>query len=473
LTITRAVTPLVVTAHDGSRAYGQTNPVFTGAISGLLNDDPITASYSSLATVATPAGVYGPASSNAIKPVLADPEGRLANYTVITNNGTLTITRTPVTITVANATRRVLMPDPPFTGTFSGLLPWDSAIAESVPYASSATFTSPPGDYPIYPAWPSPPAGLENYTLTTNLGTLSITGAVPTITILAPTNGSIFYAGMEVPLVAEVQPTGGVQQVDFLVGTNQFGATTTNGGIYEGTFTNIPAGSYSLTGRVVSLFGLTNYSDPVNFTVLQDVGCTLEPVDLTSLEVRQTGLYMQDVRIPNLAPIPIRSLRVAVSGLPASVSVWNATYVSNGVYYLQYDFPTAPGATNSMRLELYSRDGRDPGLTLTNIQVRVSRPLPPLDLTNGVPERLDRIVYNFTLGTVLLQFFTTNRATYYVEYAAGVPSEGGGTNWILSRPAITGNGNWQNWLDDGPPKTQSRPDADPAGQRFYRLLRVP
>ena len=44
------------------------------------------------ATLATPAGVYGPGSPYAIMPMLADPAARLTNYTVLSTNGTFTIT---------------------------------------------------------------------------------------------------------------------------------------------------------------------------------------------------------------------------------------------------------------------------------------------------------------------------------------------------------------------------------------------
>ena len=44
---------LTVTASNASRAYGQTNPVFTGTITGVTNSDNITAAYSCSATVTT------------------------------------------------------------------------------------------------------------------------------------------------------------------------------------------------------------------------------------------------------------------------------------------------------------------------------------------------------------------------------------------------------------------------------------
>jgi hypothetical protein len=76
---------LTVTANNATRIEGQTNPVFTGTISGLVNGDNITATFTSSATAASPAGTYP------IVPGLNDPNNRLGNYIVTTNNGTLTV----------------------------------------------------------------------------------------------------------------------------------------------------------------------------------------------------------------------------------------------------------------------------------------------------------------------------------------------------------------------------------------------
>jgi sugar lactone lactonase YvrE len=87
-----APAPLTVTAANASRAFGQGNPAFTGAITGLQNGDNITATYSCNATASSPPGTYS------IVPVLVDPDNRLGNYQVTLADGTLTVT-TPVVTT--------------------------------------------------------------------------------------------------------------------------------------------------------------------------------------------------------------------------------------------------------------------------------------------------------------------------------------------------------------------------------------
>ena len=87
---TLTVTPagLTVVANDASRPYGAINPVFTGTIIGLQNDDglSIKATYATTATVASSVGTYP------ITPTLSDTLGRIGNYTVTVTSGTLTVT---------------------------------------------------------------------------------------------------------------------------------------------------------------------------------------------------------------------------------------------------------------------------------------------------------------------------------------------------------------------------------------------
>jgi sugar lactone lactonase YvrE len=88
--------PLTVTAASTNRMYGQANPVFTGTIIGLTNSDNITATYSTTATVNSPAGMYP------IVPSLMDPNDRQTNYTVSLVDGTLTVGRATSVLTWSN-----------------------------------------------------------------------------------------------------------------------------------------------------------------------------------------------------------------------------------------------------------------------------------------------------------------------------------------------------------------------------------
>ncbi len=86
VTVGRAL--LSVTPNNASRLYGQTNPVFSGTITGIQNEDNITATYATTATTNSPTKTYQ------IIPTLVDPDGSLVDYIVTYNNGMLTIGKT-------------------------------------------------------------------------------------------------------------------------------------------------------------------------------------------------------------------------------------------------------------------------------------------------------------------------------------------------------------------------------------------
>jgi hypothetical protein len=67
--------------------------------------------------------------------------------------------------------------------------------------------------------------------------------------------------------------------------------------------------------------------------------------------------------------------------------------------------------------------------------------------------------------TFMVEFATLSNRVYYVEYCGDL------TNWIPAQPAVvTGNSAVQ-WIDNGPPGTQSAPAN--TSMRFYRVILLP
>ena len=159
-------TPLVITAINAGRFYGDPNPAFTGTITGLRNDDAITATYTTVADPTSPVGDY------LIVPTLVDPDNKLSSYTVIINNGTLTVTPAPLSIVADDATRTAGQPNPTFTGTISGIKNGDDITAT---HDSEATAGSQPGKYPIVPTLKDASGKIDNYVVSISNGTLTIT----------------------------------------------------------------------------------------------------------------------------------------------------------------------------------------------------------------------------------------------------------------------------------------------------------
>jgi hypothetical protein len=92
-TITVARAPLTVTLANITIPYGTAIPTINGSLTGVVNNDNITATYATTATATSNPGSYP------ITATLADPGNRLANYIVSNPGATLTISASSQTIT--------------------------------------------------------------------------------------------------------------------------------------------------------------------------------------------------------------------------------------------------------------------------------------------------------------------------------------------------------------------------------------
>ena len=218
---------LVVTASNQSRTYGASNPTLTGTLSGLLNGDNITATYSTTATPASPVGTY------TIVPTLVDPDGKLANYNVTISNGSLSVTAATLTITAANTNKVYGAAVPALAATYGGFVNGDSAVSLTTAptLATTATASSPVGSYPITASG----AAGSNYTIAYVSGALSVNAAALTITAA---NTNKLY-GAAVPALAATY--GG-----FVNGDSAASLTTTPTLATTATVSS-PVGSYPIT----------------------------------------------------------------------------------------------------------------------------------------------------------------------------------------------------------------------------------
>jgi hypothetical protein len=157
LTITAAALPtLTVSANNATRTYNTANPAFTGSVTGAQNGDTFTETFSTTATQTSPVGTYS------IVPTAAG--ANLADYTVQTNNGTLTVTQASQTIT------------------FPAIAP---KAYGSAPFAVTATSSAGAG-YGVAIAVQSGPATIAG-------GTVTLTG-VGTVVLKATQAGDANYA---------------------------------------------------------------------------------------------------------------------------------------------------------------------------------------------------------------------------------------------------------------------------------------
>ncbi|MCU1312099.1 MAG: hypothetical protein JWO20_3224 [Candidatus Angelobacter sp.] len=166
LTISPA--PLSVKADDKNRFYGAANPAFTGTVTGVVNGDDITATFTTIAVASSNIGTYP------ITPALADPSHRLGNYDITSTDGTLVITKAPLSVTINDKTRFYGAANPPFTGTVIGIVNGDNITAS---YSTTAVASSNIGTYPITSTLADPDNRLGNYDVTSTNGVLTVNKA--------------------------------------------------------------------------------------------------------------------------------------------------------------------------------------------------------------------------------------------------------------------------------------------------------
>jgi hypothetical protein len=176
---------------------------------------------------------------------------------------------------------------------------------------------------------------------------------------------------------------------------------------------------------------------------------------------RQTGLFEQPVGVSNPGANPVPAIQLAVQGLPPGVILYNASGVSNGVPFVEYDQQLDAGGSARFILEYYVSNRAD--FTSTNFAATVvssSTPTTPM----GTIVQLDRdpFLYN---GKLVIEFIAIPGKTYSVQYTADMQT------WNTALPPITATSTRIQWIDSGPPKTPSLPGG--LGQRFYRVIQSP
>jgi hypothetical protein len=313
LTITPA--RLTVTANNATRSYGAADPAFTGTISGILNNDAISATYSSTATAQSAVGSYS------IVPALSG--AALSNYAVTANNGTLTVTAVPLVVTPADASRAYGATNPAFSGSITGIQNNDPISAT---YSTSATTAFDPGNYLITAQLNDAQNKLGNYSVTLNTGTLTIVKANQAISWAAPAAISYGTPLSAAQLNAAVSVTGPAAA----------GAVTYS----PAAGTVLDAGAQTLT---VSAAGTTDYN-PATATVLLTVNKT-QPVF--------SGLNNANI-VYHAGSVTLNGALTTPTAIPAGQQVaitlnnvtQNAVVASNGSFNTTFNTAALPVSAN-------------------------------------------------------------------------------------------------------------------------------
>jgi translation initiation factor IF-1 len=262
-TLTVGQATLNIGVNSFTKVYGSVNPTFTGSVTGVLNGDSITTTYSTTATQYSPVNVGG-------YPITASISGAAAsNYTAVVTPGTLTVTPAVVTVTINPATRIYGAANPTFTGTLAGVLNGDAVTGV---YTTTATVLSYVGTYPITATLGGSAAG--NYTANVIGANLTITAAPLMVTANSLT--SVYGSAL---------PTLGYTVTGFVNGDTVGSATTGAPTLGTSATSHSAVGSYPTTASLGSL-AATNY----NFQFVNGT-LTITPATLTVTATNASRTY--------------------------------------------------------------------------------------------------------------------------------------------------------------------------------------
>jgi hypothetical protein len=141
----------------------------------------------------------------------------------------------------------------------------------------------------------------------------------------------------------------------------------------------------------------------------------------------------------------------------------NASGYTNGIPYVQSAGPILPGTSWTNVIKFYVPIGAYiPNPKLVTELVAPAQSL--IAITNGTPLHITRVLF-LRDRTFMLEFLTKTNSIYYIQYSSDLK------NWTTVQPPISGNGTSIQWIDAGPPETESLPQL--SDKRFYKIISVP
>ncbi len=200
--------------------------------------------------------------------------------------------------------------------------------------------------------------------------------------------------------------------------------------------------------------------------VLDRVQPQLAAAPLPAGPDRQSGLFLHTLTVVNPGAVKMDGVEIRVHGLGQDtlgrpVRLYNASGTTNDVPYLHYG-PLPPGQSVTLTAEYYVADRR----TVPRPEYEpLLGPLRRVVASGGSVFAITTA--RFTNGVFILDFQTLAGRQYYIQYVEDLNSQA----WQTAVPAVLGTGSRVQWVDRGPPKTQSPPAGQAA--RFYRGMLMP
>ncbi|MEN0054287.1 MAG: MBG domain-containing protein [Mucilaginibacter sp.] len=316
---------LTITANDANKVYGAAIPALSVTYSGFVGtDDPSSLTtqptLSTTATTNSPVNTYAITASGAVS----------ANYTIVYNPGTLTVTPAPLTITANDANKVYGAAVPALSVNYSGFVGTDDAasLTTQPTLSTTATTNSPVNTYPITASG----AASANYIFIYKPGTLTVTPAALTITA----NDANKVYGAAIPALS-VSYSG-------FVGTDDATSLTTQPALNTTAVVTSPANTYPITasGAVSANYTITYQPGtltvtPAALTIKANDANKVYGAAVPALSVSYSGFVGTD----NAASLTTQPTIISPVTVNSPVNTYPIT--AGGAASANYTFTYVPG----------------------------------------------------------------------------------------------------------------------------------
>jgi subtilisin family serine protease len=108
---------------------------------------------------------------------------------------------------------------------------------------------------------------LDAWSRITDVEAYTAGGTSPSVTLTAPSEGASYVEPATIALMANASDASGIDHVEFYQGTTLIATSTSTSNPYTASWTNMAAGSYTLTAKAYNTLGGWAVSAPVDVTV--------------------------------------------------------------------------------------------------------------------------------------------------------------------------------------------------------------
>ncbi|TAF72223.1 MAG: T9SS C-terminal target domain-containing protein [Bacteroidetes bacterium] len=315
---------LTVQGFNTTKVYGSANPIFTGTVLGVVNNDVITPSFSTSATSLSGVGVYQ---------ITATASGaNINNYALIINNSTLTIT--PLA----------------FLSTAASPIVFNSTVYDGSPKIPSVVgLPSTSGVNYTYNGSPTAPTNAGSYTVVGAITDPNYTGTVTSVIVISPSDlsnqisvaglSNSMYDGSPKPTSITGLPLGVASTITYngstTAPTNAGSYTVVgivNGANYVGTTTSVMVISPSNISNQLSVAGLSNSvydgsPKPTSITGLPLGVASSVTYNGSTTAPTNTGTYTVVGIVNDANYVGTTTSVMVISPVSATITAFNATKV--------------------------------------------------------------------------------------------------------------------------------------------------